>query len=92
MVGGELGVMKRKTSNIEHRTLNIEHRTSNVERGKDGASRGGFTRQAVNLACFEALAKILPVRLPVRRRQVTRQEFVRRSFGGAQSMTEPRLK
>ena len=33
------------------------------------ASRGGFTRQAVNLARFEALTKVRPVRLPVRRRQ-----------------------
>ena len=38
------------------------------------ASRGGFTRQAVNVACLEALTKVLPVRLPVRRRQASRQE------------------
>ena len=41
--------------------------------GLRGASRGGFTRQAVNIACYQALTKILPVRLPVRSRQVTRQ-------------------
>src|SRR5712672_825678 len=40
------------------------------------ASRGGFTRQAVNVAGFEALTKVRPVRLPVRRRQASRQEFV----------------
>ena len=39
------------------------------------ASRGGFTRQAVNVACLEALTKVLPVRLPVRRRQASRQIF-----------------
>jgi len=33
------------------------------------ASRGGFTRQAVNLARFEAFTKVRPVRLPVRSRQ-----------------------
>ena len=40
------------------------------------ASRGGFTRQAFNVACLEGLTKILPVRLPVRSRQRTRQEIV----------------
>jgi hypothetical protein len=31
--------------------------------------RGDFTRQPVNVACLEALTKVRPVRLPVRRRQ-----------------------
>ena len=31
--------------------------------------RGGFTRQAVNIACSEGLTKVRPVRLPVRTRQ-----------------------
>lgn len=42
------------------------------------ASRGGFTRQPVNIPCFEALTKVRPVRSPVRTRQATRQVWVRR--------------
>jgi hypothetical protein len=40
------------------------------------ASRGCFTRQAVNIACLQGLTKVRPVRLPVRRRQASRQVLV----------------
>jgi len=33
------------------------------------SSRGVFTRQPVNVACFEALTKVEPITLPVRSRQ-----------------------
>jgi hypothetical protein len=39
------------------------------------ASRGGFTRQPVNVGRLQGLTKVLPVRLPVRRRQASRQVF-----------------
>jgi hypothetical protein len=42
---------------------------SNGLAGEQVASRGGFTRQPVNVACFEALTKVRPVRSPVRSRQ-----------------------
>src|SRR5947207_13032270 len=47
--------------------------TNRASKSRSTLPGGCFTRQPVNLAGLQGLTKILPVRLPVRRRQVTRQ-------------------
>ena len=52
--------------------------TSKSKVSTRGHSRGGFIRQPVNVPCFEALAKVRPVRRP----SGSRQRAVRPRFWG----------
>ena len=55
------------------------------------ASRGGFTRQPVNVACFEALTKVGPVRLPVRSRQLAVRSSMRGTLYAGDLLKECRF-